>query len=143
LSPEGGGVSNQLPLRYDGRSHLDGVWAELVEEIRSVVAVRGLKEVAFDLDVSPSQLSHSLSERASHYLRANWIPYFVTHAPTHRIVELLAELRGLETRESAPLSADEDRNSLREVIRRKFSPDIARALLADAESMARAARRRE
>jgi hypothetical protein len=88
-------MPEQLPLRYDPRFSCNEAWEGLLERVRSVVRHIGLKQVAYDLDVQPSVLAHALAERERHYLRMEWLPYFVTNDPGIELVEHIAAWRGL------------------------------------------------
>jgi hypothetical protein len=64
-------------------------WESILDEIRRVVNVRGLKEVAFDLDLRASHLAHALAYRERKGIRAEWLPYLVAHAPDTRLAAAL------------------------------------------------------
>lgn len=86
----------QLALRYDDRFARSEAWAGILTEIVRIVGIVGLKQAAFDLDAQPSQLAHALAERDRHYLRAEWLPYFLGKAPDAALARALAACSGLE-----------------------------------------------
>ena len=98
---------SQLELRYDPKYQASEHWHELLDELRAIVSAVGLKQVAYDLDRPPSELAHALAERDRHYLRAEWLPYLVTHAPSDRVVALIASWRGLEVQPRKTLTPEE------------------------------------
>lgn len=122
-------MSAQLALRLDYRS----LWDELRRLLREVVDQVGVKQVAYDLDLSPSQLLHALDERERHHVHAEWLPYLIVKAADDRIVEFVCALRGLEPTESKPLAADEELANLKEEVSKNFGPAIASALLTAAK----------
>jgi len=77
-------VTAQLSLVYKP-SHVGAeVWAKQLEAIRSAVNYLGLKEVAFELDVSGSSLCDALNERDRKRWAAEW---------THVLKAMLASKR--------------------------------------------------
>lgn len=108
----------QLPLEYNDRWRNHESWQRLLGEIRTAVAVIGLKQAAYDLDTQPSVLAHALAERERHYVRAEWLPYLVAHAPTDEIVRRLAGLRGLDVQARAELTPEEKLDALDEALDR-------------------------
>jgi hypothetical protein len=96
---------NQLDLLD---SDLGSAWALLLKLVVAVVDQRGLKQVAFDLDVSKSYLSHCLNEREHHNVPAKWIPYFVVHAANDDIPALIALLRDLKVEPRARMKPEEE-----------------------------------
>lgn len=115
-------MPEQLGLRYNDGYRFDEVWAELLDELRVIVATIGLKQVAYDLDVQPSALSHALAERDRHYVRADWLPYLVAKAPGDHVVELLASLRGLEVQPVRELTPAEKLERIEKVL--DANPDM-------------------
>jgi hypothetical protein len=97
----------QLSFRYDDRYQRGETVGALHDEIESVVAETGLKTVAYDLDLQPSLLAHALAGRERHFMRLDWLPYFLSRASNDRMVELLAAVRGLAVRPYVALSAAE------------------------------------
>lgn len=100
-------MPEQLGLRYDARYQSRELWDVLLSELRTIVDALGLKQVAYDLDVQPSVLAHALAERDRHYVRADWLPYLLEHAPSDRVVSLIAGWRGLEVKPRLVLTPEE------------------------------------
>lgn len=86
----------QLALRYDDRYVRGASWGGILDEINRIVGIVGLKQAAYDLDAQPSQLAHALAERDRHYIRAEWLPYFLAKAPDAALAEALAACSGLD-----------------------------------------------
>jgi hypothetical protein len=118
----------QLALDYvagDGhRPH----WQHLRRLLREVVDFVGCKEVAYDLDVSPSALLHALDERERHHVRAEWIPYLIRRAPNDSVLEFLASLRGLELVPRKELTPEEELARLKEELAKSLGPELVRGI---------------
>jgi hypothetical protein len=91
---------------------------EILPEIQRIVSFIGLKQAAFDLDAKPSALSHALAERERHYVRAEWIPYFLAKAPDDALADKLAAIRGLETARPAALTPEQKLNKIEQALER-------------------------
>lgn len=65
------------------------VYAAILDTISEVVARASLKEVAYRLDVPPSQLANALKERDRHYVRLDWLPAIMELAAEHDLAERL------------------------------------------------------
>ncbi len=97
----------------------------------------GLKQVAFDLDVSKSQLLNAFDERNNAHVHAEWIDYLVTKAPRElgdEYVASLAALRGLEVIPAKPRTPTEELQDLKDALAESLSPDIRAAILARANA---------
>ncbi len=97
-------MSGQLLL--PGVSDTD-LWQSLLEEIRDIVRLRTTKEVAFGLDVSPSELSHALAERNRYDLKLRYLPYLLRARGTDELPRIIVEHCGLSLGEPKPMSAAE------------------------------------
>jgi hypothetical protein len=98
------------------------LWDEILRCCNDVTAVRGLKVVAADLDTSPSTLKHCMAERDRHYLRAEWLIYFVQYDHGHRILRLLARIHALDVAPQHVLTPEEKVERLEARLRR-LGPD--------------------
>jgi hypothetical protein len=128
-------MSAQLSLRPDWR----GLWQEDRALLRRMVDAIGLKQVCYDLDVSPSALLHALDERDRH-IRASWIPYLVARAPRElgdAYVERLAAHRGLEVVPAKPRSPEQQLQDLLDALTESLGPELRAAVLARAASKKR------
>ena len=104
----------------------------------------GLKTVAYDLDVAPSQLSHALDERERN-LPARWVAYLVAGAPAElgdEYVRRLAKLRGLEVHEARPPSPEEELAALKAALAEELGAGARAAVMAKAATIGRGRRRR-
>lgn len=126
MSPE------QLALRYDGAGYWDSAWAELRRLLREAIDFKGLKQVAFDLDVAPSALLHAIDERERHHFRASWIPYLVANASNDDLADFFAGLRGRETIPAKPVLPEEENAAIKEALERHLGPELRAAILATA-----------
>src|SRR5688572_29596796 len=62
----------QLALNYDAAHVGADLWAQKLAWLRRAVDVLGHKEVAFKLDVAPSNLTDALLERERKDVKAKW-----------------------------------------------------------------------
>lgn len=85
-------MPEQLTIRYPGAWSAQEAHPLVMEEIRRVANAVGLKQVAFDLDTTPSYLSNALAERERHYLRVEWVLYFISRDPTTKLLEAIADV---------------------------------------------------
>ncbi len=100
-------MAEQLALRYSPAWRASDAWPRVLEEIRRVVSVITLKEAAHDLDTQPSYLANALAERDRHYLRAEWLLYFVVKDPTTKLLGTIADLATCDVKRREPLTAVE------------------------------------
>lgn len=127
----------QLPLRYDARWTNSAAWDEVLNECRRIVALVGLKEAAYDLDTTPSQLSKALNERNDEdkaerkYMRGEWLLYFVSRAPDLRLLTLISKVGGCEPTRIAALTPEQENARLRAQIE-KMPPAFQAAFYAEA-----------
>lgn len=65
-------MSTQLALSYPAAYVGRETWHRQLDAVRAAVKHLGLKEVAYELDVSGTQLADALNERDRKYWRAEW-----------------------------------------------------------------------
>lgn len=119
----------QLDMRFDGSSRPESAWGLLLGLIRAVVDEAGLKQVAYDLDVSPSYLSHCLNERERNNVPAKWLPYFVMRAKTDDIVSFVALWRGLAVVPRKTLTPEQRLQRLEQALAEELGPETRKAIL--------------
>jgi hypothetical protein len=90
----------------------------------------GLKQVAFDIDINPSALNHAIAERDRHYLRGEWLLYFVAKAPDSTLADLLVRPGNRETKPIAKLTPEQELTRLKSALDK--NPAIARAIYDEA-----------
>ena len=117
----------QLALSYDASHEGATLWQLELAWIRRAVDVIGHKEVAYALDVQPSNLTDALLERERKDVKAKWISTIVRMAPDEMRAEwvrLTADANGYEmpTRKK-PRTADEDNRARREWLE-KHAPAV-------------------
>lgn len=112
----------QLGLNY-APSHLgQQAWQRLLAALRGAIDHLGLKEVAFELDVSPSMLCDSLNERERKRFAAEWIPVVMLMSPTAMqtaILEALAALTPFKLEKRRKMTPEEENRALRAHLRRE------------------------
>jgi hypothetical protein len=123
-------VLTQLDLFVGGRGgRLDDRWAALRKEVRAAADELDPKQVAYDLDVSPSQLSHALAERDRH-IPMKWIIYFVERSRHGaKIAAYLAALSGHELTPRRELTPEERLERIERAIAEELGPGVRRAVL--------------
>lgn len=89
-------MSAQLDLPYDGQfldaEHLAGVLAELNSLIDNKAIPH--KDIVSDCGVPKSTLSAALHQQSGHHVSLEVLIYCLRRAPTDRLLELLAAIRG-------------------------------------------------
>lgn len=121
---------SQLTLRYDGSgSGDDAAWDCMLQIIRHIVEHRSLKQVAFDLDVSPSYLSHCLCERERHNVPAKWLPYLIKSAADDDLVAFMALLRNRKLAPRVELTPEQKLERVLAAIGEQLGDDFKRLLL--------------
>lgn len=116
----------QLSLRYNDRYRAHEVWQEILGEINTIVATIGLKQVAYDLDEQPSVLCKALKEVERHEIKGRWLLYFVEHAQTPKLAQLLVKLGGWDLAPHAELTPAERLARLESAL--DANPDIGDAI---------------
>ncbi len=83
---------------------------QLLEAIKRAVANISIKELAYELDVSPSLLADALAERANKGVRASWLVTIIdmaSMADALAILGALADLKRLEMTERKELTPEQ------------------------------------
>jgi hypothetical protein len=111
-----------LPFRQD--PHAELAWANLLDAIRLAVGeLGGIKELAYQVDSSPSLVSDALAERDRKRVAAEWLVTIILRAPEPAALALLqrlADLRGCEVSRRRALTAEEKLERLQEMLRQRF-----------------------
>lgn len=98
-----------LPFRKDAAA--EDQWAELLELVRlAVEAMGGVKELAYQVDSSPSMVSDALREQDRKRVAAEWLVPIILRAPIETvqpIIAKLAELRGFDVKRRKVLTTEE------------------------------------
>jgi hypothetical protein len=115
---------SQAELPFASGADADNRWAHLLNILRSTVDELGLKQVAYDLDTSPSQLSNSLAERDRHHVPARWLVYLATRSRHDDIPGFFAGLRGLELSTPPVMTPEEELRRLREAMGECLSAEV-------------------
>jgi hypothetical protein len=118
----------QLGIAYDPQWQASSAWRDLVVEFRRTVDGVGLKEAAYQLDTSPSQLAHALAERDRHYIRGSWMPYLIQVAPDNRSTDILCRLRGLTVTPAAELTPEQKLERLTRALGECLGDDLRQAI---------------
>lgn len=92
-------------------------WGQLLDLIRDIVRLRGAKEVAYALDISPSELANGLAERDRHGVKLRYLPYFLRARATDDLPRLIVEYCGLSLGEPRPLTVAERLERLEVAVR--------------------------
>jgi hypothetical protein len=117
-------MPEQLALHYMPAWRASDAWPRVLEEVMRVVAIVTLKEAAHDLDTSPSYLANALAQRDRHYLRPEWLLYFVLKDPTTRLLEAIAGVASCDVKRREPIS-DAERGRRLDSALDTLDPDLA------------------
>ncbi len=79
----------QLALVYDAGTEGTTAWAERLEWLRRAVDLVGHKEVAYVLNVKPSNLTDALHERERKDIKAKWFDTVLRMVPQEMRAEYL------------------------------------------------------
>ena len=95
----------QLELANAEESTDQAWWRRWREALQVEIDKHGLKEVAFQLDAKPSDISHALACRDRHYFRGEWMVWLMLRSDD--LAKLAASMRGLQTERAKPLTDSE------------------------------------
>lgn len=111
----------QLALVYDAAHAGDDQWRVELAWIRRAVDVIGHKEVAYKLDVQPSQLTDALLERERKDVKAKWIPTLLRMVPEEmrqEYLRLVCTPLGYEApKKIKPRTHEEENREMRELLK--------------------------
>jgi hypothetical protein len=108
-----------LRVRDEWRKHL-----------RDIADTLPLKQLAADLGVPSSSLSHAFGGRTSHVLKAEWVPYLIARALTDDALKMLARLRGkllIDAPDHIP--PEEEIRNIKASLARHLSPELRQLIL--------------
>jgi hypothetical protein len=109
-------------------------WDAIMSQIRLAVVEMGPKNVAYDLDLSQSQLAHLLAERDRNF-PGKYVMYFVEKSRRGPIiVSYLAASIEHELIPLRKLEPAEELAKLKEAMGRHLGPDLNRMIMRDARS---------
>lgn len=112
----------QLALVYDAAHAGADDWTEMLAWFRLAVDVIGHKEVAFKLDIAPSQLADALHERERKDVKAKWIGTVARMCPeplVRKYVEIVARHHGYTVEAKRPRTPEEELREMRELLKRE------------------------
>jgi hypothetical protein len=111
----------QLALVYDAAHAGADQWAAELAWLRRAVDVIGHKEVAYKLDVQPSQLTDALLERERKDVKARWLPTvlrMVSEEMRAEYLRIVCEPLGYETpKRRRTRTPEEEVREIRELLR--------------------------
>jgi hypothetical protein len=82
-------------------------WRDVLDGIREITAVQGVKEIAYGCDIAPSMVSNANAERERTEWKAKHLPYFIRNDPSGRIVRALATHGGLDVTPARQMTPEE------------------------------------
>jgi hypothetical protein len=127
-------AQTSLPFRKDVAA--ERAWDGVLEAIRAAVGeMGGVKELAYQVDASPSLVSDALAERDRKRVAAEWLVTLLLRAPepcAAALLQRLAELRGYEVKRRRPMTAEEKLERLTEKLRARLGP-LGAALAAEVD----------
>lgn len=111
----------QLALSYDAATVGAADWDAELGWFRRAVDVVGHKEVAYKLDVQPSNLTDALHERERKDVKGKWISTVRRMVPEDMRAEylrLVSTQLGYETpKRIKPMTAEEENRAMRDLLR--------------------------
>lgn len=121
-----GHSDNQLELL----GYLDGKAAEahMIALVRDVVDCVGLKEAAFQLDMSPSDLSHCLARRKRMHIPIEALPKIVKMAKDNQIPSFIAAIRGLAAVPRETMTPEQRLARLEQAMAEELGPGVRKAI---------------
>lgn len=120
---------DQLLLHYEPGAYHAHHWRRVRAEMARVFAHVTLKQAAYDLDTTPSHISHAMNERDRKSPRAEWLVYCLTKAPDLDLARAVADTQGLEVSRRAQLTPEEKLDRLEGVLAESLGPDLRAAIL--------------
>ena len=118
----------QLALAYDPAHAGADDWSEVLAWVRRAVDVLGHKEVAYKLDIAPSQLTDALLERERKDVKAKWIATIRRMCPEslkREYLEIVARQDGYEVNRRKTRTPEEELREMRELLRREAPAMLA------------------
>ena len=119
----------QLALSYDAAYAGADDWTQELAWLRRAVDVVGHKEVAFKLDIAPSQLTDALLERERKDIKGKWIRTIVRMVPEEMRAEYLRIVNtscGYEPpKRKKPRTPEQENRDMRELLRREAPAMLA------------------
>ena len=109
-----------LALNFGPNEAARGVHATVMQVVREIVATATNKQIAYDLDVSPSTLADAIAERQDRGIKLSWLPVLMaraTEAQRIALVDALANPHGLEVSRRKVLTPEERLARLEELVR--------------------------
>ena len=108
---------SQLALVYDAAHEGDAAWQERLLWLRRAVDLIGHKEVAYKLDVQPSQLTDALLERERKDVKAKWFDVvlrMVSHEMRAEYLRIISTSLGFDAPKAKKKKTAEERERERE-----------------------------
>ena len=112
----------QLALSYDPAHAGADDWTEILSWLRRAVDVLGHKEVAYKLDIAPSQLTDALLERERKDVKAKWLHTVRRMCPEslrREYLEIVARQDGYTVERKKTRTPDEELREMRELLKRE------------------------
>lgn len=112
----------QLGLQYDASHAGSDDWVEILAWFRRAVDCLGNKEVAFRLDIGPSQLTDALNERERKDIKAKWFRTVLRMCPevlVREYFEIEGRQLGYRIERVKARTPEEELREMRELLKRE------------------------
>lgn len=112
----------QLALAYDSAHAGSDDWLEIIAWFRRAVEVLNHKEVAFKLDIAPSQLTDALNERDRKDIKGKWFATVLRmcNEPLRReYLEIVSRQHGYTIERVKVRTPEEELREVRELLKRE------------------------
>jgi len=97
-------------------------WEKTRELIREAIDEIGTKQAAFDMDMQPSLLLHSVAERDRHRISGRVLVYAIAHGKSDDLLRYLAALRGRDVVAPEILTPEEELVRTKQALLKNFGP---------------------
>jgi hypothetical protein len=112
----------QLALNYDAAHAGADDWTEVLAWFRRAVDVLGHKEVAYKLDIAPSQLTDALLERERKDVKAKWfrtVLRMCSESMRREYLDIEARQLGYEVKPLKKRTPEQELRDMRELLKRE------------------------
>jgi hypothetical protein len=102
----------QLALQFDARYRVEQVASAIRTLAGEEASRRGVKEIAYSLDMRPSEVCRDLHETDNREMGLRLLVFLALSEPDHSIAQVLAQACGLEARPAEKISDREYRQRM-------------------------------
>ncbi len=97
-------------------------WERTRQLIAETISEIGTKQAAYDMDMQPSLLLHSVAERDRHRISGRVLVYCITHGKSDDLLRFLAALRHRDVVAPEILTPEEELVRTKQALLKNFGP---------------------